>query len=261
MADAQVFKGGTPVIKYGWSKDDPILSRAPFGRYGYSETSPPFNAHYDGSAGQYTYAAGCPLKPNELAWQKTNLKYAKLDVNDVIQMIVVPTNHWIDMVRFDVNNHDDRLAGATVSITGQRLRVDPNDPYNKFLDPEEDPIFEAAATAQGVVPIPLATPSSTILWLSQISSATITGTIPPGTDAAGGVIDAGTATGFVQPLYVEPEFYADPAGTLKRHETGALILGIKIVCMPTNTAIGIADALYDFYLTTRVTTVNSPSFS
>jgi hypothetical protein len=176
-------------------------------------------------------------------------------------MIIVPTNYWIDMVRFDVNNEDRLLAGMTVSITGQRVRVDPADPYNAFLAPVEEPIFATAAAAQSVAPIPLDAPSSTVLWLTQLSNATVTGDIPAGTDGGGGTLNNGAATGFIQPLYVEPEFYTDAGGKLIRHETGALILGIKIETAATDTDVHIWNALYDFYLTTRVTTVDCPSFT
>ncbi|MDR1872020.1 MAG: hypothetical protein LBS60_08935 [Deltaproteobacteria bacterium] len=258
--DAQIFKAGTPVIRYGQGAGDPSLYKPPFGRYGYGETSPPFNAHFNGAAGSVNYPAGCPLKPRELQWQRDNLKFANLAVDDIIQMIVVPCNHWIEMVRFDVNNADPTMAGVTVAMTGQLVQVDPTDPYNKFLPPVELPIFADAATAQGITPIPLHVPSSTVLWLSQIASATVTGDIPAGTDAGGGTLTNGAASGFIQPLYVAPEFHDDNSvpPIPRRHETGALILGIKIVALPTG--IKIEDALYDFYLTSRVTGLACPSF-
>jgi hypothetical protein len=256
--DAQIYKAGTPVTRYGFDAGDPTLYTPPFGRYKFSETSPPFNAHFNGAAGSVDYPAGCPLKPRELQWQRDNLRYAELDVGDIVQMIVVPTNHWITMVRFDVNNHDATMAGVTVSMTGQLVQVDPTDPYNKFLAPVELSIFADAATAQGVAPIPLDTPSSTILWLNTMDSASVTGDIPAGTDSGGGTLANGAATGFSHPLYVAPEFHPDANGDLHRHETGALILGIKIVALPTG--IKIENALYDFYLTSRVTGLACPSF-
>jgi hypothetical protein len=258
--DAQVYKGGSPVIKYGRDANDPTLFAPPYGRHKHEDTSPPFNAHYDGGSPVLTYAAGCPLKPRELEWQRVNLGYANLGVGDTIQMILVPTNYWIDMVRFDVNNPDALMAGAAVNIVGQRITVDPGDPYNRFLAPVDEPVFAAAAAAQGIGPIPLDVPSSTVLWLGQLDSVTVTGDIPAGTDGGGGVLNNGAAVGFVRPLYVEPEFYPDAAGTVQRFETGGLLLGIRIVTMPNN-AVRLEQALFDFYLTTRVHSVSSPSFT
>jgi hypothetical protein len=259
MGDAQVYKAGSPVIKYGRGADDPTLYTPPYGRHKISDTSPPFNAHVNGSSGQFTYSLGCPLKPHELEWQRTNLRTANLGVGDTIQMLVIPVNHWIEMMRFDVNNPDPGLAGATVTLTGQRVRVDPGDPYRSYLVTPE-PVITAALAAQSAGPIPLDVPSSVILWLNRLVNAAVTGTIPPGTDSGGGALTGGAADGFVQPLYVEPEFYPNAAGTIQRFETGGLILGIQISTMPTDPNVRIEHALYDFYMTARVSTVSSPSF-
>jgi hypothetical protein len=251
--DAQIFKGGTPPINYGQGAGFPTLYHPPFGRRPF-DTSPPFNAHYDGAAPSVSFAAGAPLKPSELGWQKDNLAYADLMVGDTIQMVLVPTNHWIDSVRFDVNNHDPRMAGATVEITGQRIRVDPSDP-NKFLAAAVVADFAAAIAAQGVSPIPLDMPSSTVLWLSKILAGGATGDAPAG----GGPITNGGASGYVTPLYVEPEFVPDASGIPRRYETGGLLIGVKILTLPT-TGARVADTGNDFYLTTRVTGYDCPSF-
>jgi hypothetical protein len=236
MADAQIYTGGTPVVGYGRGEGDPNLYRPPYGKYPF-DTSPPFNAHYDGASGSVDYAAGMPFKPSELGWQRTNLKHARPVVGDVIQMIVVPCNHWITTVRFDVGKPDARMAGATVAITGQRVAPAAADPYDwRLFTTTVEPLFAAAATAQGVAAIPLDVASSTRLNLMAVTA------------------------GYAEPLGVEPVFHANAAGVLERHETGALILGVRIVSMPTDLNLGIEDALNDFYLTTRITGLQCPSF-
>jgi hypothetical protein len=235
MADAQIYKGGTVVVSYGQGEGHPNLYRPPYGKYGF-DSAPPFNAHFNGAAGSVDYPGGCPFKPSELTWQRDNVRYAALGQGDILQMLQIPCNHWISLIRFDVNNADPRMAGATATITGQRVRVSTADPYNVFTTATE-PLITAAVTAQGVPAIPLDVPSSTIVWLSDVS------------------------TGYAVPLYVEPEFVNDVSGVPRRHETGALLLGIRIASMPSDTSVKIEDAQNDMYMTTRVTGLACPSFT
>jgi hypothetical protein len=237
MADAQIYKGGTPIVRYGQGEGHPNLYRPPYGKHPFDK-SPPFNAHYNGASGSVDYAAGMPFKPSELGWQRDNLKFARLGAGDVVQMIVVPCNHWITMVRFDVGTADPRMIGATAEITGQRVEPAAADPYDwRLFTTAVEPLFATAAAAQGLTPIPLDVPSTTVLQLTDVS------------------------TGYAVPLSVDPAFHMDPDMTLKRHETAALILGIRIVAMPTDTSVMIEDAYNDFYLTTRITGLQCPSFS
>jgi hypothetical protein len=261
MADAQIYKAGSPVISYGQGLGHPTHYTPPYGippRRGMS--IPPFNAHFSGSAGSEDYPAGCALRPGFLDWQRYNLLANEPEVGDIIQMIVVPTNYYIHCVRFDVNSIDTRLAGMTGIVTGQRVSVDPSNPSRYTVT--EIPDITDAATAQGITSIDLDTPSSTMVWLDKVTnvSGTISGNAPNGGGAiTGGVIDAG-ASGYVIPLYVEPEFVPDANGDLVRYETGALILGLKLLT-PASPAFPIWDTTSDFYLTTRVTSHACPAFS
>ena len=249
MANAQIFKAGTPVISYGQGEGHPTLYTPPYGVFPFDDSAP-FNAHYNGAAGSEDFPAGACLRMGELKWQRDNLKYAGPGTGDVIFMVVVPTNYWISQVRFDVGAPDDSMAGAEVEMTAYRVRVDPTAPKTKYIEAEITDITDAAA-AQGIGPIPLDVPSSTIIWLNKITG--LTGTV------TSGAIDAG-ASGYVAPLYVEPEFVADASGVLRRYETGALLLGIKIINEPNN-GMKIWQARNDYYLTTRVTSFACPNFS
>jgi hypothetical protein len=260
MANAQVYKGGTPVVRYGAGAEDPTEYGPPFGRnsfggpaYGPFMNQPPFDAKFNGAAGQLTYPAGCPLSPARMRWQKTNLLAAKPGVDDIIDMLVVPVNHWIDYVRFDVVRADTALAGAAVIPTGSLYTVDPADPNGVYIR-TEDAFFVNAATAQGITSIPLDVPSSTFISVTSLVNASIAGTAPNG----GGAITITSADGYVRPYYVAPEFVTHK-GELRRFQTGGLLLGIKILSEPTNTNIKIWDARTDFYLTTRVTGFESPA--
>jgi hypothetical protein len=264
MADAQIYKGGTPVTVYGQGAGDPILYRPPYGKYPF-DSSPPFDAHFNGAAGSVDYPGGCPFKPSELEWQRDNVRHARLDAGDTLQMIVIPVNHWIHVVRFDVNAADPRMAGAAVDLVAQRVRVDPAAPYDPArFTVADDPAFAAAVAAQVAAPIPLDTPGSAVVWLWSLTAAAslaVTGTADLATGAVAGTA-SGSASGYAVPLYVEPEFVPDPVtGEIARHQTGALILGIRVASMPTDASVRIEDALNDFYLTTRLTGLQSPSFT
>ena len=261
MAHVQVFKGGTPVIKYGVGAGEPVEYTFPFGRNSLGGNrhwdepfnQPPFDAHFNGAAGQVTYPAGCPLAPRRLRWQFDNLKQARLAADDVIDMILVPVNHWIDYVRFDVVEADPQLAGATVIVTGTRATVDPADP-DRLCVLAEDPTFIAAQAAQGITDIPLDVPSSTFFSMVQLVAGDVQGTANTST----GVLTVTSSTGYISPYYIPPEFVTVGA-RLQRYQTGGLLLGIKILTVPTDTNVSVHNARHDFYLTTRVTGFESPA--
>ena len=262
MANAQVYKGGTPVVKYGRDAGEPIEYGPPFGRnalgwlpYGPNINQPPFDAHFNGAAGQVTYPAGCPLAPSRMKWQRDNLKAAAPGVDDCIDMILVPINHWIDYIRFDVVMEDTTMAGAEIIPTGCLYTVDPANPTKAYIRTEY-PFFVNAAAAQGVTSIPLDVPSSTFISVTTLVNANIQGTAPNG----GGAITITSADGYVRPYYVAPEFVT-VSGELRRFQSGGLLLGIKILSEPTNTDYHVWDAWHDFYLTTRVTGFESPAIT
>lgn len=258
MSTAQVYKGGSPVVAYGQGAGDPILSGPPFGlnslvRMRKDQAHPPFNATFNGAAGQFDYPAGCPLNPRGMRWQRNNLKHANVGAGDIIEMIVVPTNHYVQYVRFDVVMPDARLAGATVEVTGNRYLVDTAD-VSKFTV-AEDPAFHNSQTDHGIPPIPLDVPSSSVF--SMVGTSPVSATVDTtASNAATPVTSTGTQYSF--PYYVAPQFITVD-GVLERFEAGALLLGIKILTVPTDTDVHIWDALHDFYLTTRVTGFTSCS--
>lgn len=235
MADVPLFKGGTPDIKYHWTKNTPVVSGPPFGRPHWPY-SPPFGAHYEAEmSGKASFAAGYPLVPSKLEWQRISFRAFKPAVGDVIQMITVPVNHYIQSLRLDVDMDDPAMVGATVSLAGQWVREDIGGDPTEFVLTDATEITAAAAT-QGVGNISLATPSSTVLWLTDVSS------------------------GYATPLYVEPLF--DPAsGTAGavRYQGGGLYLGLKIETLPTSN-VGFDAMTGAVYLTTRIDGYESPAF-
>ncbi|MDR2198261.1 MAG: hypothetical protein LBR53_02180 [Deltaproteobacteria bacterium] len=259
MSDAQVYKQETMEASYGCGRGYSTPSNHQLVKSVFSK-SPPFNARFNGSSPRVDYAAGTALRPSEVEWQRKNLLASSPGVGDTIQMLKVPTNHWIYVVRFDVNNADPKLEGATAAITGQRVNVNPADPYNKYVL-KTDPEFAAAAKAQDLAPIPLDKPGSQVLWLNKIFTHGVMVDAP----AVGGPSNNVTLTGYVMPYYVAPEFITfgtPPNGEIVRFETGSLLLGIKILSLSTaNPSVNIWDSTTDFYLTTRVIGFACPSIT
>jgi hypothetical protein len=249
MADVPLFVGGTAEFKPVHCQGDPQIWTAPFGNKRFRGT-PIANAKYDGCAPRADFVASEPLFPSVLQRQFNNLKHFKPAVGDMLQLIVVPTNHYLFGVRFDVGDVDPNMAGATVAITGVRRRVDPTDPDNAYID-TEDTFFADAATAQSIADIPLDEPSSTVLWLTKIVGGGATGTIPPGTDSGGGTLQNGASSGFVVPYYVEPELVTVD-GVPEFYETGGLILCLKVKSLPSDTNIHLCDMLVDCYMSTII---------
>jgi hypothetical protein len=237
MADVVLYKGGTPDIKYYWTKDTPVVYSPPFGHSSHIRPhTPPFDAHYEAEmGGKATFTAGYPFVPSRLSWQQVNVRAFKPVVGDMLQMIVVPVNHYIQSIRLDVNAEDPGMAGATVDIAGQWIAEDPGDPTRFVVTPSTE--IDAAAAAQSGQGISLAVQSSTVIWLAKIDS------------------------GYVAPLYVPPQFITPPSpnNVLTRYQGGGLILGLKISALPTGgeTLDHLGGALY---LTTRIDGFECPAF-
>jgi hypothetical protein len=188
---------------------DPSLNAPPFApaplEFEEDDAAPPFDAQVVGAvSGLMAYPLWYPVNPTILTWQRNNLRHFKPGVGDIVELLIIPTNHWISFVRFDVTKADSRLAVMTSSITGMRYRVDNSagkDPYKDFVAAEETE-FATAAAAQGLSPIPLDAPGSQFLSLLKAGNVDITADTPVG----GGPISVTSASGYVTPYYVEPEF-------------------------------------------------------
>jgi hypothetical protein len=257
MADVPLLKGGTPVIRYLWHEDTPVVSRPPFGLRAFPGLhAPPFDAHYDGAmSGIATFAAGYPFAPRDLEWQGVNVRAGRPDVGDMLQMIAVPCNHYIQSVRLDVLEADPRMNGATVDIAGQWIREDPAEPA-RFIATDSLEIDDAR-TAQGITPVSLSAPSSTVVWLTRTGGAAA-GTISGTADAGGTVTGSASVdtSSYAVPLYVPPVFIGG-----ERHQGGALVLGLRIKSLPTLPDTGFDSLQGALYLTTRIDGYECPAFA
>jgi hypothetical protein len=153
------------------------------------------------------FAAGTPFLPHLLDWQTNNISQVDLAVDDIIEMLIVPTNHFFNGLRLDVTAHDDRMAGATVELEGTLYTPDITDPDNTVTESDVTEIT-TAATAQSVGPIALDVPSTNIVWLNK------------------------AVNGYNTPMYVAPVLRT-VNGKDYFYETGAMVLGLRILSLPT----------------------------
>jgi hypothetical protein len=236
MPDVVLYNGGTADIKYIWDKNTPRTNSPPFGRTNEKDT-PPFDAHFEAEmGGKATFAAGYPFIPHLLEWQRINVRAFKPVAGDVLQMIVVPVNHYVESVRLDVRVDDPLLAGATVAITGQWIREDPVDPTLFVATPSTE--IDTAAAAQTGTGISLTVPSTNVVWLSKVGGS-----------------------GYVEPLYVEPQYLPAPATAGARlYQGGGLVLGVKLTALPSAANVGLDMLPGGLYLTTRIDGYECPAF-
>jgi hypothetical protein len=236
MADTPLFSGGTHEFKAYHCADTPQFYRPPFAQP-HMEGSPVADSLYDAAAPRVGCVASQPLFPSINEIQRKTILHFKPEEGEILQLLLIPCNHYVTAVRFDISQDDPDMAGATVSIAGQMVTADPDDPETKY-DVAEDQEFEDAATAQGLSDIPLHKASTNVLWLSKLVGGGATGTAPGGTD--GGPITDGAATGYVIPYYVPPQTLPWKAKN-RNFMTGGLLLGVKIKSAPTNSAVTLAD--------------------
>ena len=101
MSDAKLFIGGTPGLNF------PNCNGA------YEFTEP----HARRIAFEYAngyFTLGWPLQPSEKNYQFQELKDADVGVNDHIMMYVVPAQHLLTGVLFEVLEGDSTMAGAAL---------------------------------------------------------------------------------------------------------------------------------------------------
>ena len=243
MANIQLYKAGVITPNYMWHKGDYPRNGPPFAPGAWGERIPPFNAQFDGNFNLKDYAAGFPLAPADSEVQRNALRSANPQVGDILQLILVPTNHYVDFLRFDVHLADvanttttppyPGMTGATVSLTAQQVVYNPTTQEYDFAEITD--VTDAVSAQSLPAAIPLDVPSSTMVSLLRVEA------------------------GYVQPLYVEPVLrtIAGPPLTYFRDETGGIILGLKIAALPADVKLDLA--LNDCYLTARVRAFDCPA--
>lgn len=236
MADVNVYIGGTPDIRFPYC-DRQRLFQPPHGLKNASEIEdaypdgvlyPPFNAHCDGAYAVGYFTLGMSISFNGESIDPVRgkvIRDANVGVGDIMRMIVIPADHFCPFVNFKIENDDPRMAGATVGLTVERIS------YNATTNAweyEELTDIEDAMTAQGVSNI--------------ISTATTSSTF---------VSTLNVESGYAVPLY---------SGGTSGWKDSTLVLGVKLLSVPTNTAFAFTDALNGWYMSAKVHGFESPAY-
>lgn len=239
MADVSLFKGGTPVVNYMWCEKDYAQFVPPFGRPNLQE-SPPYDSHMDGAygSGLAYFTMGMPVRPNRgqigggMLWQKKALADKNPDVDDFIDLIVVPQNHYVTGINFKIMASDAHMAGAAVALTARKLTYSADGTYE--LEEISD-ITDALAAQSQPSSIPVDVPCN--VFVSTVS----------------------TDTGYAVPLYANPTVPPTTEGGEPTFGSD-LILGVKVVSLPTDSNYKLHHMLNGWYLSVKVAGFECPTY-
>lgn len=261
MADVKLYKGGTPLVKYMWCDCTLVEFDAPFA-YPNNQGTAPYDSHADGAyAGGIGYfTIGTPIRPRLMTWQRDALRCNEVAVDDILQTVWIPVDHYATYVNFKSLDTDERMAGATVTLTVQEVTRNEDGVYvyEEVADMEDalaaqdlgDPIpldapFNVMVSLLRVVSAPSltgsATPSLTVTGTANLDTGVVTGTATGNVSSA----IAGTTLGYVRPLYSDPG--------------KVYMLGVKVLSLPTDTNVGLADSVSGWYQSTKIEGFESPS--
>lgn len=222
MGSPCLWVGGTPVISFMHCEHHKTEFMPPFGLKGYPRV-PPYNSHI---CAHYPVGSRCistPIIPAQMEWQRDNLYTDDPQVGDILRLFAIPCDHILETVRFDVNDFDAGLAGATGILTAERVTINAQGNF----DWTEISDITDAMTAHGVTSIPLDV---------------------PGTFFASLIKERPASSGYMAGLYSAP--IIDP--TTYDRSIPALMIGLKILSLPTDPEVKLYQALNDFYFAGHV---------
>lgn len=238
MADVVLYKGGTPEVKYMWCENDYAQFNPPFGRPNLKE-SPPYDSHMDGAygSGLAYFTMGMPVRPNNgltggMLWQKKALADKDPQVDDFIDLLVIPQNHYVTSLNFKIMESDAHMAGASVTLSARELKSDGKGGFT--LTEISD--VEDALTAQSVTtPIPIDKPCNVYVSLVK------------------------TDTGYAVPLYANPTIPAADDSSVPTYGRD-IIIGVKVVALPTDSRFKLHNMLNGWYLSAKVAGFECPTY-
>lgn len=248
MADVSFIRGGTPVFNPFWCDGD-YPQFVPPHTTAHLPGTPPFNAHACASYTSGYYTLGMMVNPNGdgMTWQRHALEDKKPKVGDVIDMIVVPEDHYCSAINLKIAECDPKIAGLTVSLVGRMVSYNAeNDQYEL----EDDTTVEEAAEAQGyTAPIAVDKPANVFVSLLKVAGGTVT--------------DGKTAAGYAVPFYVAPAAVtpmpAEVRSNCETRRSNALYLGLKIESMPTDSNVTLAMVRNSWWMSAKIMGFECPT--
>lgn len=233
MADVSFIRGGTPVVRYMWCEGDYPQFLPPHSEHNILK-SPPYDAHSDGAYNLGYFTLGMPFRPNGVGmfWQRDMLRDKNPQVDDIIDLIAVPEDHFVTGINFKIVEPDPQLAGCTVALTARAVSYDEDSGSFTFTEISD---VEDAVTAQAITaPIPVDKPYNAFVSLSKVVG------------------------GYAVPLYAKPTLPpADDSGSLVPGRT--IYLGLKIVSLPSNSNVKIWMAQNGWYLSAKTQAFECPT--
>lgn len=242
MANIKLYRGGTPVVNFLWHENDAPEFKPPFsaqpvggthgGLFSLSPDSPPYNSHAEAAMNKGNFVLGFPLYPVGvgMTWQEKLLAGAEAD--DIIQCIWVPEDHFATFLNLKSIRADANMAGATVALVAQKATFDPD--AREFVY-TEDPDFAAAVTAQA---------GTNVFDLSGTFNAFVS--------------LFKTSGDYAVPMYSDPTL--PPASATGSVTFGNYyIFGLKILSVPTDQAVSLAQMRKGVYLSLRMEAFECPT--
>lgn len=245
MANISLYRGGTPVVNFMWSKSDFPQYTPPFRQTHLGTTSelfaderplaetPPYDSHADGAYNLGNFVIGLPFAPRvrgQIAQRKA-LQAQDLAVGDVLQMIWLPEDHVATYLNLKSITVDSNMAGATVALCVQDAvpDADGNFTYTENTD------FDTAVTTQvGSNSFSVDAPFNAFVSLFTVSN------------------------GYAVPMYTTPYLPAADSSSSATYPTYK-VFGLKILSLPTDTNVTFADMLSAIYMSVRMEAFECPS--
>lgn len=235
MSNISFIRGGTPVVKFIWDENTVPEYRAPFSENNYEDT-PPYDSHVDGAYNLGHFVLGMPVKPvgAGMTWQKKLLSEPnhKLAAGDIIQLCYLPADHIATYLNLKSVQVQDDLAGAKVGLVAQVLTFD--DDGNEVYT--EDADFDTAVTSQcGANSFALNEPFNAFVSLLKT-----------------------TEGGYAQPMYSSPSLPAKDSSS-KPTAGKYVVFGLKIISLPTDATVSIADMRKGVYFSVHMDAFECPT--
>ena len=115
-----LFKGGSPVVKYMSDEKDYVQFGGSFAENGFSDT-PPYDSHVDGAYNVGNFCLGMPINPKIMAYQRKALTRHPLKVGDVLWLFWIPYDHFATYFNLKIRTGDASIAGLTLKPVAGKL--------------------------------------------------------------------------------------------------------------------------------------------
>lgn len=233
MADVSFYRGGTPHVNYMWCEHDYAQWSPPFNMPNLALT-PPYDAHVDGAYGSGLgyFTLGMPVCPRIMEWQQKAFLAKKVGVDDVIDLLVVPEDHFVTALNFKIVAPDAHMAGATVVPVARTLTAtgDGVYEYDELTDIEDALTAQQLPTAIGVDK-----PVNVFVSLLKVTN------------------------GYAKGLYATPGLPpvdASGNGTPSK----PIVLGLKVLTKPTDSKYDFPNMVNAWYMSAKVQGFECPTY-